>query len=181
MRMAFHFTWASWFQAHDCIRARHVPIPRTVPGLSKRNGDRLTVQFFDLVCSFIAFSNKSTTHGVIGPCQPSMVYRYLRMLEGVSPPLSLTQLSCQTTAKAFIVTRTYSAMQYNFTLILSSFTMTVFDRMFSLGVRGSGTDTAPLGVRVTAVAGAAAGPRRHFLYCSLKPEAPRNKRSRELL
>jgi len=82
-----------------------------------------------------------------GPCQPSMVYRYLRTLEGISPPLSLTHLSCQTTAK--------------------SFTATLFDRMFSLGVRGSGTDTAPLGARV---AGAASGPRRHFLYCSLKPE-----------
>lgn len=40
-----------------------------------------------------------------GPCQPSMVYRYLRNLEGVSPPLSLTHLSCQTTAKAFTATR----------------------------------------------------------------------------
>ncbi|KAI0949195.1 hypothetical protein AcW1_008879 [Taiwanofungus camphoratus] len=40
-----------------------------------------------------------------GPCQPSMVFRYLRTLEGVSPPLSLTHLSCQTTAKAFIATR----------------------------------------------------------------------------
>jgi hypothetical protein len=97
-----------------------------------------------------------------GPCQPSMVYRYLRTLEGVSPPLSLTHLSCQTTAKAF--------------------TATLFDRMFSLGVRGSGTDAAPLGARVAAVAGAATGARRHFLYCSLKPEsAPRGRRSRELL
>jgi hypothetical protein len=51
--------------------------------------------------------------------------------------------------------------------------------MFSLGLRGSGTDTAPLGPRVAA---AAPGPRRHFLYCSLKPEiAPRSRRSRELL
>lgn len=41
-----------------------------------------------------------------GPCQPSMVYRYLRTLEGVSPPLSLMHLSCQTTAKAFISART---------------------------------------------------------------------------
>jgi len=39
-----------------------------------------------------------------GPPQPSMVFRYLRMLEGVSPPLSLTQTACQTSAKAFIVT-----------------------------------------------------------------------------
>ncbi|THU95344.1 hypothetical protein K435DRAFT_755796 [Dendrothele bispora CBS 962.96] len=97
-----------------------------------------------------------------GPPQPSMVYRYLRMLEGVSPPLSLTHLSCQTTAKAFIAT--------------------LFDRMFSLGVRGSGTDTA-LGTRVAAaaVAGGASGPRRHFLFCTLKPEpVPRTRRSREL-
>ncbi|KAK1232635.1 hypothetical protein PQX77_004197 [Marasmius sp. AFHP31] len=100
-----------------------------------------------------------------GPPQPSMVYRYLRMLEGVSPPLSLTHLSCQTTAKAFIAT--------------------LFDRMFSLGVRGSGTgDSAPLGSRVAAAvaSGSTSGPRRHFLYCTLKPEpAPRPRRSRELL
>ncbi|TDL26245.1 hypothetical protein BD410DRAFT_764711 [Rickenella mellea] len=80
-----------------------------------------------------------------GPCQPSMVYRYLRGLEGVTPPLSLTHLSCQATAKAF--------------------TATLFDRMFALGVRGSGTDATPLGARVS---GASPGPRRHFLYCSLK-------------
>jgi len=107
---------------------------------------------------------KQAYHAIFrfGPPQPSMVYRYLRMLEGVSPPLSLTHLSCQTTAKAFVAT--------------------LFDRMFSLGVRGSGTDAAPLGARVSAatVAGAATGPRRHFLYCSLKPEPqPQAKRSRE--
>ncbi|KAJ7072416.1 hypothetical protein C8F01DRAFT_245469 [Mycena amicta] len=94
----------------------------------------------------------------IGPPQPSMVFRYLRSLEGISPPLSLTHLNCQTTAKAFVAT--------------------LFDRMFSLGVRGSGTDAAPLNARGAAVA--AAGPRRHFLYCSLKPEVhPQTKRSRE--
>ncbi|KAG6917423.1 hypothetical protein DXG01_002508 [Tephrocybe rancida] len=99
-----------------------------------------------------------------GPPQPSMVFRYLRMLEGVSPPLSLTQTACQASAKAF--------------------TATLFDRMFSLGVRGSGADTAPLGGRVTAatVAGAATGPRRHFLFCSLKSDtAPKTRRSREML
>ncbi|RDB16811.1 hypothetical protein Hypma_002664 [Hypsizygus marmoreus] len=101
-----------------------------------------------------------------GPPQPSMVFRYLRMLEGVSPPLSLTQTACQASAKAF--------------------TATLFDRMFSLGIRGSGTDTTPLGARVSAaaVAGAATGPRRHFLFCALKPEPvvpPKTRRSRELL
>ncbi|KAH7928895.1 hypothetical protein BV22DRAFT_1110181 [Leucogyrophana mollusca] len=97
-----------------------------------------------------------------GPCQPSMVYRYLRNLEGVSPPLSLTHLACQTTAKAF--------------------TATLFDRMFSLGIRSEAA-VAPLGARVAAVAAAATGPRRHFLFCTLKPEKniPRSKRSRELL
>lgn len=40
-----------------------------------------------------------------GPCQPSMVFRYLRTLEGVSPPLALSHLACQTTAKAFVATR----------------------------------------------------------------------------
>ncbi|KAJ7733751.1 hypothetical protein DFH07DRAFT_845315 [Mycena maculata] len=50
---------------------------------------------------------KQAYHAIFrfGPPQPSMVYRYLRMLEGVSPPLSLTHLSCQTTAKAFVATR----------------------------------------------------------------------------
>ena len=43
-----------------------------------------------------------------GPCQPSMVFRYLRTLEGVSPPLALSHLTCQTTAKAFVATRTSS-------------------------------------------------------------------------
>jgi len=33
-----------------------------------------------------------------------MVFRYLRMLEGVSPPLALTQTACQASAKAFIAT-----------------------------------------------------------------------------
>ncbi|KAK7057276.1 hypothetical protein R3P38DRAFT_2840352 [Favolaschia claudopus] len=109
---------------------------------------------------------KQAYHAIFrfGPPQPSMVFRYLRQLEGVSPPLSLLHLSCQTTAKAFVAT--------------------LFDRMFSLGVRGSGADAAPLNARVSAatVAGAATGPRRHFLYCSLKPEAqPQTKRSRELV
>lgn len=65
--------------------------------------------------------------------------------------------------------------------LLTLIHVAVFDRMFSLGVRGSGTDTAPLGTRVPAVAGSAPiGPRRHFLYCSLHPESTtRSKRSRE--
>ena len=56
----------------------------------------------------------------------------------------------------------------------------MFDRMFSLGIR-SDAAVAPLGARVAAVA-AASGPRRHFLYCMLKPDktAPRTRRSREL-
>ncbi|KAJ3571760.1 hypothetical protein NP233_g3537 [Leucocoprinus birnbaumii] len=96
-----------------------------------------------------------------GPPQPSMVFRYLRQLEGVSPPLSLTQTACQASAKAF--------------------TATLFDRMFSLGVRA---ETVPLNGRVTAaaVAGAATGPRRHFLYCTLKPDSPyKPRKSREVL
>jgi len=94
-----------------------------------------------------------------GPCQPSMVYRYLRTLEGVTPPLSLTHLSCQITAKAFAAT--------------------LFDRMFSLGLRGSGLNTTPLGAQSGTTA--QTGPRRHFLYCTLKPEtSPQTKRSREI-
>jgi hypothetical protein len=43
------------------------------------------------------------------------VYRYLRTLEGVSPPLSLTHLSCQTTAKAFTATRAFPFLEGFFT------------------------------------------------------------------
>jgi hypothetical protein len=39
-----------------------------------------------------------------------MVFRYLRTLEGVSPPLALSHLVCQTTAKAFIATRAYPSL-----------------------------------------------------------------------
>jgi len=90
------------------------------------------------------------------------VFRYLRMLEGVSPPLSLTHTACQASAKAFI--------------------STLFDRMFSLGIRGGAIDTTPVGgrVAVATAAGAVNGPRRHFLYCSLKPDASsKSRKSRE--
>lgn len=60
----------------------------------------------------------------------------------------------------------------------------MFDRMFSLGVRGSGIDNAPLTSRtaVTAAAATVNGPRRHFLYCTLKPDAnhkSKGKKSRD--
>ncbi|EIN11623.1 hypothetical protein PUNSTDRAFT_141926 [Punctularia strigosozonata HHB-11173 SS5] len=90
-----------------------------------------------------------------GPCQPSMVFRYCRNLEA-NPPLSLTNLNCQNHAKTFVAA--------------------LFDRMFSLGMRGVGTDAAPIGTRV---ASAASGPRRHFLFCNLKAESnPRMKKLR---
>jgi len=63
-----------------------------------------------------------------------------------------------------------------------SYASVVFDRMFSLGVRGGGVDATPVGgrVAVAAAAGAVNGPRRHFLYCSLKPDASsKNRKSRE--
>lgn len=111
-----------------------------------------------------------------GPAQPSMVYRYLRGLEGVTPPLALLHLSCQNHAKAFTTTREF--LRYNFVVemyIMDSDSgilfFEVFDRMFSLGVRGSGSgaDPVPLGGRVPGVQGPVPGPKRHFLYCSLKP------------
>ncbi|PFH46385.1 hypothetical protein AMATHDRAFT_51077 [Amanita thiersii Skay4041] len=97
-----------------------------------------------------------------GPPQPSMVFRYLRMLEGVSPPLSLTQTACQASAKAF--------------------TATLFDRMFSLGVRGSGIEPGSRSIG-TSVSGTGGGPRRHFLYCTLKTEniaTHKPKKSKEI-
>lgn len=110
-----------------------------------------------------------------------MVFRYLRMLEGVSPPLQLTHLSCQATAKAFAATCKYPTDR----LLVAPYTnatMIVFDRMFSLGMRGNRPESQPIGSRVsmaTTVA-AAAGPRRHFLYCSLGLETVRPKKTREL-
>ncbi|KAG8904477.1 hypothetical protein FRB99_001689 [Tulasnella sp. 403] len=85
-----------------------------------------------------------------GPVQPSMVYRYLRSLEGVSPPLHLLQLSCQMCAKNWIAS--------------------LFDRMFSLGVH-----VTPLSGRGVVASPGANGPRRHFLYCTLKEEPEKKK------
>ncbi|KAH9485349.1 hypothetical protein JR316_0002257 [Psilocybe cubensis] len=101
-----------------------------------------------------------------GNPQPSMAFRYLRMLEGINPPLALTHTACQASAKAFVAT--------------------LFDRMFSLGVRGAGTDAVPLGGRVAVAAASATvnGPRRHFLYCTLKQEPSQGHKkgkSRDLL
>ncbi len=115
---------------------------------------------------------------LLGPPQPSMVYRYLRMLEGVSPPLSLTQTACQASAKAFTATRMWRVTSDGYNPFSTNL---VFDRMFSLGVRGGGADVAPLGARVAAATGTA-GPRRHFLYCTLRPEpaSQRPRRSRDV-
>ncbi|KAF8322296.1 hypothetical protein DL93DRAFT_2205895 [Clavulina sp. PMI_390] len=78
-----------------------------------------------------------------GPIQPSMVFRYLRSLEGGSPPFTLTHHACQQAAKVWVAS--------------------LFDRMFSLGIRGS-PDNVPTDPRVP---NAGQGPRRHFLYCQL--------------
>lgn len=92
-----------------------------------------------------------------GAPQPSMVFRYLRNLD-TSPPLSLTHLACQTSAKAF--------------------TSTLFDRMFSLGLRGSPDSViGPSRVAAAGVAAATVGPRRHFLYCTLKTESHQKKKT----
>lgn len=108
-----------------------------------------------------------------------MVYRYLRNLEGVSPPLSLTHLACQATAKAFTATREPS---YFCVSLSHSDPPTVFDRMFSIRSDAAVATLSGSGGRVAAVAATASSPRRHFLYCTLKPEksAPRTRRSREL-
>ena len=64
-----------------------------------------------------------------GPCQPSMVYRYLRSLEGISPPLALTQTSCQNTAKAFAATCKVSIYPNIYGLTI--FTSSVWSNVFS--------------------------------------------------
>jgi len=58
--------------------------------------------------------------------------------------------------------------------------VSVFDRMFSLGIRGGGIDAAPLAGRAAVAAAAVNGPRRHFLYCTLKQDSnPKGRKSRE--
>lgn len=66
-----------------------------------------------------------------GPPQPSMVFRYLRMLEGISPPLALLHSNCQATAKAFIATRAWWIYSPYFCPVMiasSSFWPDVFTR-----------------------------------------------------
>jgi len=128
---------------------------------------------------FHPFDPIAASYRPTGPCQPSMVYRYLRTLEGVTPPLSLTHLSCQITAKAFAATRMGLSHSLSPASPSRSVSLTVFDRMFSLGLRGSGLNTTPLGAQSGTTA--QIGPRRHFLYCALKPETfPHTKRPREI-
>lgn len=102
-----------------------------------------------------------------------MVYRYLRTLEGISPPLSLTHLSCQATAKAFVSTCAPRLSAGNHEFANDEL---VFDRMFSLGIRGSGTDTVPLAGLASRSVATTAGPRRHFLYCTLKGDNIRREK-----
>jgi len=91
-----------------------------------------------------------------GPCQPSIVWRFLRMLE-ISPPLALTQLACQNTAR--------------------NFAATLFDRMFSLGMRGSGTESAAVRAGIASSAHA-----RYFLFVTLRDDrATRRAKARETL
>ncbi len=109
-----------------------------------------------------------------------MVFRYLRMLEGVSPALALTQTACQASAKAFVAT--CASLLTKIQCYVSDCTSTVFDRMFSLGVRGGGgIDAPPLPGRAAVVAAAATanGPRRHFLYCTLKPDMTHKTKGRK--
>ena len=90
---------------------QHVQILRTAHASWKRSGSKPIKPYFASVRSRnphlpdIPCQRPLTSFTHTGPCQPSMVFRYLRTLEGVSPPLSLTHLSCQTTAKSFIASR----------------------------------------------------------------------------
>lgn len=85
-----------------------------VPGFLRRNGARLInlssglVGVIHLYMAYLDTPNyPADSVRKTGPCQPSMVFRYLRSLDAVSPPLSLTHLACQTTVKAFTATRAY--------------------------------------------------------------------------
>jgi hypothetical protein len=89
-----------------------VPTPYPVHGCSKKNGAKHTTLYSALVGNLLYSTVIFSLTRPSGPPQPSMVYRYLRTLEGVSPPLSLTHLACQTTAKAFIATRKFILTLY---------------------------------------------------------------------
>ena len=115
----------------------------------------------------------STFHGVpiptrIGRCQPPVIVDTFKL------PIDCKGFHC---IPYVLLSRCCSSRAHP---------SQVFDRMFSLGVRGSGTDTAPLAA-AAAVAGSTSGPRRHFLFCSLKKGEPgassagKGRRSREML
>jgi len=54
-----------------------------------------------------------------GPAQPSMVFRYLRSLEGVGPPLALKELACQNHAKQWTATRELAMVPVGHPLMLT--------------------------------------------------------------
>jgi len=99
------YPWIPPVRLSEMCSVQPVPTLPPVPVFSRRSGVRLTTQSFVLVGSISSFRPLAFPYPPAGPCQPSMVYRYLRTLEGVTPPLSLTHLSCQITAKAFAATR----------------------------------------------------------------------------
>jgi hypothetical protein len=133
---------------------------------------------------------RQTTRRKMAPGLPSRLpLRALPTLNGIPVPPHARR--CQPTSSALashvpndsqglhsytcvVMPTTLTRFRFVVLIIILIIGNKVFDRMFSLGVRGSGTDTAPLGARVAAVAGMASAtlPRRHFLYCSLRPENP---------
>lgn len=98
-------SWILFVLGSEMCSVRLVPTLPPAPVSSKRNGGKPITQFSVSVGFVPSFPPFTCPYLYIGPCQPSMVYRYLRTLEGVTPPLSLTHLSCQITAKAFAATR----------------------------------------------------------------------------
>ena len=117
----------------------------------------------------------------------SLVTRPPPALDGVSLPSHARRCQPATFFNAYGVSSQCESLYFHpyvfhvFYIRLSYISL-VFDRMFSLGVRGGGVDATPVGgrVAVAAAAGAVNGPRRHFLYCSLKPDASsKSRKSRE--
>lgn len=89
--------------------ALHVQIHRTAPDCWTRNGNQELARSPGSV-SLAVFNNTVDVHATYlrstspGPIQPSMVFRYLRSLEGGSQTFTLTHHACQQTAKLWVST-----------------------------------------------------------------------------
>jgi len=145
---------------------------------SKRSGGRPTTQSFVLVDYLSSFR----PHRIFLPTR-----RAVSAIHGVPIPQNARRRHPATWSDTSQLSdhgqsfrsNAYARLSFTLSSHSRSVSLTVFDRMFSLGLRGSGLNTTPLAAQSGTTA--QTGPRRHFLYCALKPETfPHTKRPREI-